>query len=266
MRIDYEEALALIETDSIEGLKRIKAIADDGYIPAISFLGDCYLTGQYAEVNYSSALQWYSKASACEHAYSQRMIGTMYLTGKGVSENHNTAFDWFELAAENGDMLGQFYSAQLLYGGLGVVANKVDAVKWYILAADQGHGESCLKLGDIYAEGTDRIQVDESKAIKYYQLAMKYGIEEARPRFEKLYKDELELRVGEAISKGLTESQLKEFDLITDKIEASKWLEENKPDYRNMVKDIIREMEYEFPIIKYDLKRLQEPKAKDEDS
>lgn len=265
MRIDYEEALALTEINSTEGLKRIRTIAEDGYIPAISFLGDCYLTGHYVEVDYSSALQWYSRAAACEDAHSQRMIGTMYLTGKGVSENHNTAFDWFELAAENGDMLGQFYSAQLLYGGLGVVANKVDAVKWYILAADQGHGESCLKLGDIYAEGTDGIQKDESKAIRYYQLATKYGVEEARSKYEELYKCELEVRIGKTISKGLTQSQLREFDLITDKIEAGKWLDENKPDYRNIVKDIIREMEYDFPIIKYDSKKYQKPKAEYED-
>ncbi|MBR2994570.1 hypothetical protein IKF32_01480 [Candidatus Saccharibacteria bacterium] len=57
---------------------------------------------------------------------------------------------------------------------------------------------------------------------------------------------ELEIRIGERISKGLTETQLNEFDLITDPIEAAKWLEINRPDYREIVNRTIEEMKEEI--------------------
>ena len=58
--------------------------------------------------------------------------------------------------------------------------------------------------------------------------------------------EELEVRIGERISKGLTEAQLNEFDMITDQAEATKWLERNRPDYREIVTRTINEMKEEI--------------------
>jgi len=66
--------------------------------------------------------------------------------------------------------------------------------------------------------------------------------EEQKRAFLKYVQDELELRIGERISRGLTETQLNEFDLITDPTEAAKWLEKNRPDYREIVNRTIEEM------------------------
>lgn len=66
--------------------------------------------------------------------------------------------------------------------------------------------------------------------------------EEQKRAFLKYVQDELELRIGERISRGLTETQLNEFDLITDPAEAAKWLEKNRPDYREIVNRTIEEM------------------------
>ena len=58
--------------------------------------------------------------------------------------------------------------------------------------------------------------------------------------------EELEIRIGERISKGLTEVQLNEFDMITDQAEATKWLEKNRPDYREIVTRTIEELKQEI--------------------
>lgn len=58
--------------------------------------------------------------------------------------------------------------------------------------------------------------------------------------------EELEVRIGERISKGLTEVQLNEFDMITDQAEATKWLEKNRPDYREIVTRTIAEIKEEI--------------------
>lgn len=58
--------------------------------------------------------------------------------------------------------------------------------------------------------------------------------------------EQLEIRIGQRISKGLSETQLNEFDRITDPNEAARWLEKNRPDYREIVTRTIEEMKNEI--------------------
>ena len=70
--------------------------------------------------------------------------------------------------------------------------------------------------------------------------------EEQKQDFLAYVQEELEIRIGERISRGLTETQLNEFDMITDPNEAAKWLEANRPDYREIVARTIAEMKDEI--------------------
>ncbi|MBQ6313644.1 hypothetical protein IJI29_02190 [Candidatus Saccharibacteria bacterium] len=70
--------------------------------------------------------------------------------------------------------------------------------------------------------------------------------EDQKQAFLDYVQEELEIRIGERISKGLTETQLNEFDMITDQQEAAKWLEKNRPDYREIVTRTINEMKDEI--------------------
>ena len=69
--------------------------------------------------------------------------------------------------------------------------------------------------------------------------------EDQKRQFLDYVQEELEIRIGERISRGLTETQLNEFDMITDPAEAAKWLEKNRPDYREIVNRTINEMKEE---------------------
>ncbi len=70
--------------------------------------------------------------------------------------------------------------------------------------------------------------------------------EDQKRKFLDYIQEELEIRIGEKISKGLTEAQLNEFDKITDQAEAAKWLEMNRPDYREIVARTVEEMKNEI--------------------
>lgn len=70
--------------------------------------------------------------------------------------------------------------------------------------------------------------------------------EQEKQDFLNYVQEELEVRIGERISKGLTEAQLNEFDMITDQIAAARWLEKNRPDYREIVTRTIEEMKAEI--------------------
>ncbi|MBR2795459.1 hypothetical protein IKE13_00105 [Candidatus Saccharibacteria bacterium] len=70
--------------------------------------------------------------------------------------------------------------------------------------------------------------------------------EDQKQKFLDYIQEELEVRIGERISKGLTETQLNEFDAITEQSEATRWLEKNRPDYREIVTRTINEMKDEI--------------------
>ncbi len=87
------------------------------------------------------------------------------------------------------------------------------------------------------------MQFDEQFLIEMGLQAMP---EDQKQKFLDYVQEELEVRIGERISKGLTEVQLNEFDQITDPAEAAKWLEKNRPDYREIVSRTINEMKEEI--------------------
>lgn len=65
-------------------------------------------------------------------------------------------------------------------------------------------------------------------------------------KFLSYLQEELEVRIGERISDGLAPYQLNEFDMIDNQAEATKWLEQNRPDYRDIVNRTIEEMKSEI--------------------
>ena len=70
--------------------------------------------------------------------------------------------------------------------------------------------------------------------------------ENQKQSFLDYVEEQLEIRIGERISRGLTETQLAEFDSIAEQSEATKWLEKNRPDYREIVTRTIEEMKNEI--------------------
>lgn len=70
--------------------------------------------------------------------------------------------------------------------------------------------------------------------------------EEIKAEFLAFIQEELEIRIGERIARGLPEEKLAEFDAITEQAEAAKWLETNRPDFREIVERTIAEMKEEI--------------------
>ncbi|MBQ2695279.1 hypothetical protein IJG04_01425 [Candidatus Saccharibacteria bacterium] len=70
--------------------------------------------------------------------------------------------------------------------------------------------------------------------------------EQEKQAFLDYIQEELEVRIGERIAKGMTEAQLAEFDSLTDQSEITAWLEKNRPDYRDIVTRTIADMKDEI--------------------
>ena len=70
--------------------------------------------------------------------------------------------------------------------------------------------------------------------------------EEQKQSFLQYIQEELEIRVGERISEGMTREQLDAFDATADRAAAVAWLEQNRPDYREIVNRTIEELKAEI--------------------
>ena len=90
-------------------------------------------------------------------------------------------------------------------------------------------------------------KANEDKTLyKIHQANLSCIRRKEKQKFLDYLQEELEVRIGERISRGLTEVQLNEFDMITDQAEATRWLEKNRPDYREIVNRTIEEMKAEI--------------------
>lgn len=70
--------------------------------------------------------------------------------------------------------------------------------------------------------------------------------EEQRRAFLEYAQEELEVRVGEGIAEGMTEEQMRGFEAAETDEETEKWLNENKPNYKEIVEKTIEELKSEI--------------------
>lgn len=85
-------------------------------------------------------------------------------------------------------------------------------------------------------------------AREFASIGIRFKSDEDASLFAQIVREELEYRIGEEISRGLTKQQLAEFDSCNED-EAAKWLDINCPNHRYITKEKAKELEKE--IIKY---------------
>jgi len=115
----------------------------------------------------------------------KRMLGEMYYAGKAVPLDKALALKWTAAAAEEGDRLAEFSMGYLYELGDGVVASKRLAQEYYRRSALQKFVPAMVKLADLL------IASDTGAAKYWYQTAAQYGNEEARQKFSRLGKAEV---------------------------------------------------------------------------
>ncbi len=85
-----------------------------------------------------------------------------------------------------------------------------------------------------------------NKKICLSQLGIGFGTKEEYREFEELIQEELEVRIGMRISKGMSEEMLEEFDRICDPAEVASWLKKNRPDYVEQTTEAYKQMKQEL--------------------
>ncbi len=94
-----------------------------------------------------------------------------------------------------------------------------------------------------------RMDFERLDSREFASIGIRFETEEETRAFGELIREELEVRIGKAISSQSTREQLAEFDKCTTRVAAQQWLRKNCPDYRKIVMQKREELENE--IIRY---------------
>ena len=88
----------------------------------------------------------------------------------------------------------------------------------------------------------------EMKINEHYlsSIGIRFKTKEETQAFAEIVQSELEIRIGTKIASRLSDEQLDEFDMCIESDDAREWLEENCPDFRDIVDNETERMEEEL--------------------
>ncbi len=104
-----------IDQDKAEGLKWLRAAAQQGHTRAQFELSRAASTGEGMSQNKAEAAEWARKAAEGGHRKAAYIYGAMLVNGDGVTRNRQAGIDWLKRAADGGDQ-----AARDALGKLGV--------------------------------------------------------------------------------------------------------------------------------------------------
>lgn len=94
---------------SPQALTDLHVLADGGFLPASTIIGDAYEYGLSVPKNTADAMRWYKKAAASDDPLAEIRLGTIYSHGDGVKPDLALAKYWLEKAASHEvDCFGSF--------------------------------------------------------------------------------------------------------------------------------------------------------------
>jgi hypothetical protein len=127
------------EAAAVEAVKRGARLGD---ARCKFILGMWSLSGAKAEQNPNEGLRWLRAAANDGLPIAQSCLGLLYASGLVVEKDEEKAARWYRKAAEYGDPLGQTALALASFRGVGVQQDRIDAYQWMNLAAAQGQEEA----------------------------------------------------------------------------------------------------------------------------
>jgi TPR repeat protein len=119
-RLSVQAGIEAIKSgDYAEAFNQLIPLAKEGNPEAQYNMGWLYANGIGARVDVPTAVYWWKKAAASNHAASQFSLGMVYLTGDGktIRKNVPEAINWHMRSARNGyeegvEMMRQLYKTR----------------------------------------------------------------------------------------------------------------------------------------------------------
>ena len=166
-------------------LQYLTKAAECGDAEAQNDLGEVYRRGEWgAEINYSTALQWFRKSDATGYHEGIKNVGKCYQLGQGVAVDLDKALICYRRAGAKGN-LHAIYNSGIIYRKRNQYS---DAIRCLQEASDKGHFNAMDFLGDMYRDGLG-VPRNPKKAFELYQKASDHGVESASVSLARAYEN-----------------------------------------------------------------------------
>lgn len=172
---DLEKGFAAAQAGDFKTAFREYTLDAEAGIPEAQFLlSNMYFDGLGTTFNSDEGMRWLRAAAEQDHHDAQFTLGMLYANGRYVEQNDGEAFNWCLKSAENGNLLGYFSVAIFYMQGKGTEVNQTLGLEWHKKAAEQGLSESQNALSVMYKAGIG-VEKDLGKSLEYLKAAAAGG-------------------------------------------------------------------------------------------
>ena len=184
----YLLASKIENTEPYKALMLLEKCAELGDGEAYYKLGKWYSIGYNVDKDEKKAFSYYSKASELGNYSAMCNLGIAYINGKGVKTCPELGVYWFKRASEGNIINAKFNLAYCHEFGVGTNKDLNTAINYYTSAARDGHGDSALKLGELYMN--EESVKDYQNAMYWLNLALEKGNKKAYSLLSTIYGSE----------------------------------------------------------------------------
>ncbi|MDF3056649.1 MAG: uncharacterized protein K0R17_864 [Rariglobus sp.] len=170
-------------TRNAEALEWVKKAAEKGQADAMLLLA-----GNLMATNKPVAIQWMQKSADAGNLEAKLRLGAAMLQGSEVPRDQAGGLKLVTAAADGGFAPAQFELGRLFVtGGPDLMPQPARGVELLKKAAAQNLPAAMAILGEIYEKGVSGgIPADPREALKWYEQALKAGVQQVRPAVERL--------------------------------------------------------------------------------
>lgn len=128
--------------------------ASEGMLPvALHYLGDCWQTGVYGEIDNVKAAQAYQEAADIGYLGTLCPLGDLYLVGKGVKKDVEKGVNLCQQAASQGVVDAMLRLSEIRLKGVEGPPDNAEGIAWLEKAASYESPEAFYRIGVLFREG-----------------------------------------------------------------------------------------------------------------
>lgn len=134
--------------------------AEKGDRESLYDLGNMYMMGVGADIDYISAIKAFEQSANQGYDKAAYKLGLIYYEGTGVRSNPTEAFKWFGIAAEDDFPAAQYYLGRMYGEGKGTRRNNTLALQWLGKAVDGGFDQARVEIINV----TENLNMEKAAA------------------------------------------------------------------------------------------------------
>jgi TPR repeat protein len=190
----FRTAELLYESDSMnEAIRSFKVLSERGMPKASRYLGLIFRTGDGVDKDmflsskyYGVALLQFENASESGDKDSSLALAKIYQYGDQIAKNETLALRYYRKAIRQGSSEGMLRLAHCYkYGWCGVGKDADKFTKYFSMAISNNNAEAYYEMGCEY------LGFDNSTAVNYFHMALRFGYSLAEEEIVKLNRDDI---------------------------------------------------------------------------